>query len=172
MSANNKTRSGGLESQDPATAISNLVRREIQTPVAACLLRGFVEALGYERAMRIAEAAIQGDGMSTGKMMAERYGGNTMADLLRMVREVWAEDGALELEVLEQTEQRLSFNVTRCRYAEMYDRLGVKEFGTCLSCNRDEPLTRGFNPRIRLLRTQTIMEGAAFCDFRFVLEQY
>jgi hypothetical protein len=100
LSANNKTRSGGLESQDPATAISNLVRREIQTPVAACLLRGFVEALGYERAMRIAEAAIQGDGMSTGKMMAERYGGNTMADLLRMVREVWAEDGALELEVL------------------------------------------------------------------------
>ncbi len=158
------------ENDNPAIAISNLVRREIQAPVAACLLRGFIEALGYERAMEIASAAIQRDGMRTGIMMAERYGGNSVADLLRMVREVWAEDGALELGVLEETGQRLSFNVTRCRYAELYDRLGAKELGYCLSCNRDEPLTRGFNPRMRLLRTQTIMEGAAFCDFRFELE--
>jgi hypothetical protein len=158
------------EVKQPAAAISNLVRREIQTPVAACLLRGFFEALGYEQAMQIAQGAIQEDGKRTGEMMAERHGGNSMADLLRMVREVWAEDGALELEVLEMSEQKLSFNVTRCRYAELYDRLGVKELGYYLSCNRDEPLTRGFNPRIRLLRTQTIMEGATFCDFRFVLE--
>ncbi len=103
-------------------------------------------------------------------MMAERVGGNTMADLLRVVREIWAEEGALEFDVLEETEQRLSFNVTRCRYAELYERLGVKEFGYCLSCNRDEPLTKGFNPRMRLVRTQTIMEGADYCDFRFVFE--
>jgi fumarate reductase iron-sulfur subunit len=153
-----------------AVTISNLVRREIQTPVAACLLQGFVEALGYEQAMQIAASAIQADGMKTGKLMAERYGGNSMTELLRMVREVWAEEDALEFDILEETEQMLSFNVTRCRYAELYERLGVKEFGYCLSCNRDEPLTKGFNPRMRLVRTQTIMEGADFCDFRFVFK--
>jgi hypothetical protein len=31
-------------------------------------------------------------------------------------------------------------------------------------------LPEAFNPRKRLLRTQTIMEGADYCDFRFVLE--
>ncbi len=170
MSGENREQIEGHETERPAVAISNLVRREIQTPVAACLLRGFVEALGYEQAMHIAEAAIQDDGRRAGKMMAERIGGNTMADLLRVVREIWAEDEALELDVLEVNEERLSFNVTRCRYAELYERLGVKEFGYCLSCNRDEPLTKGFNPRIRLVRTQTIMEGANFCDFRFVFE--
>ncbi len=156
--------------EQTVVTINNLVRREIQTPVAVRLLRGFVEALGYERAMQIASAAIREDGRLAGQSMAERYGGNSMADLLRMVREVWAEDGALEFDILEETEQRLSFNVTRCRYAELYERLGVKEFGYCLSCNRDEPLTKGFNPQMRLLRTQTIMDGAAFCDFRFILE--
>jgi fumarate reductase iron-sulfur subunit len=93
-----------------------------------------------------------------------------MADLLRVVREIWAEDEALEFDVLEMNEKGLSFNVTRCRYAELYEQMGVKEFGYCLSCNRDEPLTKGFNPRMRLVRTQTIMEGADYCDFRFVLE--
>ncbi len=33
--------------------------------------------------------------------------------------------------------------------------------------HRDEALIEGFNPEIKLHRTQTIMEGATFCDFRF-----
>jgi hypothetical protein len=52
----------------------------------------------------------------------------------------------------------------------MYEREGMKELGFCLSCSRDEPFTKGFNPRMKLLRTRTIMEGASHCDFRFVLE--
>jgi fumarate reductase iron-sulfur subunit len=170
MSGENRGQIEGHETERPAVAISNLVRREIQTPVAACLLKGFVEALGYEQAMQIASVAIQGDARVAGNRMAERIGGNTMADLLRVVREIWAEDEALEFDVLEMNEKGLSFNVTRCRYAELYEQMGVKEFGYCLSCNRDEPLTKGFNPRMRLVRTQTIMEGADYCDFRFVLE--
>ena len=68
---------------------------------------------------------------------------------------------------LEETPDRLSFNVTRCRYAEMYRALGLADLGSSLSCQRDFSLIEGFNPGIRLVRTQTLMEGAAFCDFRF-----
>jgi hypothetical protein len=83
---------------------------------------------------------------------------------------VWAQERALEFEVLEKTENRLRFNVTRCRYAELYDRLGIKEFGYCFSCNRDEPLIKAFNSRMKLLRTQTIMQGDRICDFQIILE--
>src|SRR5207249_10348298 len=79
----------------------------------------------------------------------------------------WREGGALEIDVLEQSPERLSFNVTRCRYAEMYRALGLADLGASLSCQRDFSLVEGFNPAIRLTRTQTIMEGAPFCDFRF-----
>ncbi|MCK4976541.1 MAG: L-2-amino-thiazoline-4-carboxylic acid hydrolase, partial [Anaerolineales bacterium] len=71
----------------------------------------------------------------------------------------------------EQTEDSFSFNVTRCRYAEMYVELGVPELGVLLSCNRDFALIEGFNPEVNLTRTQTIMEGAPFCDFRFMLRE-
>jgi hypothetical protein len=71
--------------------------------------------------------------------------------------------------VLEQSPTQLSFNVTRCRYAEMYRAIGLADLGGSLSCQRDFELARGFNPDIRLTRTQTIMEGAAYCDFRFRL---
>jgi hypothetical protein len=153
-----------------ASKISTLERREIQAPVMAALLAGFIAEVGYERAMAVASAAIQADALKTGKAMAEKYGSNTMEDFLRLIREGWADEGALELTVLEQTGRTLSFDVTRCRYAEMYDRLGLKEFGFCLSCNRDASLIKGFNPRLKLIRTQTIMQGAKSCDFRIVTE--
>jgi hypothetical protein len=50
----------------------------------------------------------------------------------------------------------------------MYRALGVPELGALLSCNRDFALIQGFNPDVELRRTQTIMEGAPHCDFRYV----
>ncbi len=154
----------------PAREISTLERREIQAPFMACLLAGFIRELGKEKAMQIASVAIQGDAFLVGKTMAEKYGGNAIKDLLRVIREVWSQDDALLFDVLEETRQKLSFDVTRCRYAELYDRLGLKEYGYCLSCNRDESLIKGFNPRMTLYRTRTIMQGAESCDFRIVVE--
>ena len=44
-----------------------------------------------------------------------------------------------------------------------------QDLGHLLSCGRDYALVQGFNPDITFKRTQTIMEGADFCDFRFSL---
>ena len=52
-------------------------------------------------------------------------------------------------------------------YAEMYRRLGLADLGATLSCQRDRAFIEGFNPRLRLERTQTLMEGGACCDFRY-----
>ena len=102
--------------------------------------------------------------------MAEKYDGNTIKELVRLIKNEWSGDNALEFTILEETDQRLSFDVTRCRYAELYERLNIKEFGFCLSCNRDAPLIKGFNPRMKLIRTYTIMQGEATCDFRIIID--
>jgi predicted hydrocarbon binding protein len=154
----------------PTIEPSTLKRREIQAPIIAGLLHGFIDEIGYDKGMDIAAAAIQKDASIAGKIMAEKYGGNSMKELVRVVKEAWAAENALGITVLEETDQRLSFDVTRCRYAELYERLGVKEFGYCLSCNRDAPFLEGFNPRMKLIRTQTIMQGATKCDFRIRIE--
>jgi hypothetical protein len=49
----------------------------------------------------------------------------------------------------------------------MYRRLGLADLGGLLSCSRDAALIDGFNPSIAFARTQTIMEGAPHCDFRY-----
>ena len=67
----------------------------------------------------------------------------------------------------ELTDETFAFDVTRCRYAEMYRSLGMEDLGATLSCNRDGSLIEGFNPNVRFTRTRTIMSGADHCDFRF-----
>lgn len=152
------------------SAISHLKRREIQAPIAACLVRGFAKVVGHDGAIQAATAAVQEDAMTNGKAMAEKVGANSMKDLARIVREVWAEDDAMTMRFIQETERTLCFDVVRCRYAEAYEQAGMKDLGFCLSCCRDEPFTKGFNPHMKLVRTQTIMQGSSICDFRFVLE--
>lgn len=82
----------------------------------------------------------------------------------------WTAGGALEMTVLEEGAETLSFNVTRCRYAEMYRAMGLGDIGDLLSCNRDGAFCEGFNPKMKLKRTQTIMSGASHCDFRYSME--
>jgi hypothetical protein len=49
----------------------------------------------------------------------------------------------------------------------MYAELGMRALGSQLSCGRDGAFCSGFNPRLRFERTQTLMQGASHCDFRF-----
>jgi hypothetical protein len=78
---------------------------------------------------------------------------------------------ALETEALKKSDTELHVNVTRCQYAEFFKGLGLPELGYLLSCNRDFAMVESFDPRIALRRTQTIMEGASHCDFRFVRKE-
>lgn len=154
----------------PEAGLSHLAKRAVQAPVAACLIRAFAREMGEERALAVAAEAVRADAAEAGRAMAVRYRGNTLHELARVVREVWAEGDALTVRMIEATGQSLSFDVTGCRYVDLYNGLGMAELGYCLSCCRDEAFVAGFNPRIRLVRTQTLMEGAPCCDFRFFIE--
>ena len=79
----------------------------------------------------------------------------------------YARDDALDYDVIEQSEDAFAFDVTRCRYAEFYKELGEPELGFLLVCSADFDTAEGFGGDIELARTQTIMQGAPHCDFRY-----
>ena len=81
--------------------------------------------------------------------------------------ERWSRGGALEVEVLKETDDAFDFDVVRCRYAEMYREMGLGDIGHLLSCQRDGTFCEGYDPRIKMEREQTIMGGADRCTFRY-----
>ena len=148
-------------------SISHVKRREIQAPLVINILKGFINELGKEDVLKILSKVIEADAIKSGKCLAEQFGGNTMKELAQLIKEVWCEDGAMEIGILKETDTEFHFNVNKCLYAEIYRVLGEMEMGQYLSCNRDFPFNDGFNPDIELKRTETIMEGGKHCDFRY-----
>jgi hypothetical protein len=154
----------------PACPVSLLQQREIEARVAAPLIAEFAALVGWEAALNTAARAVQRLARAAGRQAAEAAGADSLAALAGVVEKRWAQEGALEIEILRRDATRLFFNVTGCRYAELYVRLDARDCGFVLSCSRDAAFAAGFNPRIRLQRGQTIMSGALFCDFRFTLD--
>jgi hypothetical protein len=62
-------------------------------------------------------------------------------------------------------------DVTACRYAQFYNKIGAPELGFLLTCSADFAHAEGFGAGVQLTRTQTIMQGASHCDFRYLLKQ-
>lgn len=157
---------GKSDNRDRLNEIGVLRRREVEVRLLAPLLDALSREFGGERIREITREVIVQLAETQGREMAEAAGGNSLSDFAGAL-DAWRRDDAMSIEVLSETPAEFSFNVTRCRYAELYQSLGVPELGAILSCNRDSALMKGFNPQVELTRTQTLMEGASHCDFRY-----
>jgi L-2-amino-thiazoline-4-carboxylic acid hydrolase len=151
---------------DRLNAVGVLTRREIEARILAPVVDALGEEFGRERVIEIVRDVIVGLAREQGRAMAEARQDASLSSFAGTL-EPWTRDGALTMTVRQQTDEELAFDVTRCRYAEMYRALGIPELGAVLSCNRDAALIEGFNPEVDFSRTQTIMGGASHCDFRY-----
>ncbi len=148
------------------TQIGVLTRREVEARILKPIIEALCAEFDREQVLTIVRDTIVRIAQEQGAELAQLMGGCTATHFLNSLQ-YWTKDNALEIDLLEQSEQKLSFNVTRCRYAEMYRALGLGDLGATLSCNRDFALIDGFNPDATLTRTQTIMQGAPHCNFRY-----
>jgi hypothetical protein len=143
-----------------------LKRREIEARILAPLVEALGSEFGRERVLQIVRETIVGIAKDQGRQLVQISGSNSLQQFA-VVLPSWTKEGALEIEVLAESEDELRFNVTRCRYAEMYESLGLSELGAVLSCGRDAALIEGFNSNISLERPQTILGGASHCGFHY-----
>ena len=79
--------------------------------------------------------------------------------------DMYAAGDALDYEVLASDDERFDLNVTRCGYAAMMEALGARDLGPLLICGHDFAMAE--RAGLELTRTQTCMEGASHCDFRY-----
>jgi len=147
-------------------AISHLQRRKIEGRVLIPFIQTLKEKFGEAAMHEVLDATIGKVAADDGAAWAKAFGQST-ASMRRVAEDVWAGGGAMDVHVMDETNDRLDFNVTRCGYAEFYKQLGLAELGYRIHCSRDHAAVAGFNDQLELSRSQTIMQGAPCCDFRF-----
>ena len=144
-----------------------LARRKIEAAIIAPIFGEMRAAIGEDEARAILRRAIRRAAIDAGAEMASRATGGADLESFKAIVPLWAKDDALTIEVMDDRPGVLDFNVKRCRYAETYRAMGLGDIGDILSCGRDGAFCEGYDPRITLARTQTIMGGASHCDFRY-----
>jgi len=155
-----------MKKQDEDEKLNRIEKRAIEALAVAPIIRAVTQRIGKEGALAILREINQQEAFQRGQSMRKSDSQNGIDELVDEVA-TWGEGGVWEMEVLERTPTTYFFNVTRCPYYEKYRELGLEEFGVEFSCCRDEPFARGFNPRLILMRTKTIMEGDDHCDFQY-----
>jgi hypothetical protein len=146
-------------------------RVKIQAQVLIPLVKALQAELGEERANAIVRGALGDLYRKLGERWWRSKGSSNVGNAMAAALDAFAAGGALDYEVVKQTPDAFEANVTGCRYAKFYQELGVPELGFLLTCSSDFPWVEGLGADIQLTRTQTIMQGANHCDFRYALKK-
>ncbi|MEM7293794.1 MAG: L-2-amino-thiazoline-4-carboxylic acid hydrolase [Pseudomonadota bacterium] len=149
------------------TDLPILEQRRIEANIIKPIYNEMVASIGKKQATEILRCAIVKNAIEQGQAYAKSEGGETSLTSFHQLLPQWKANGALTVEMLAESETEVHYNVTRCMYAEMYKKMGLAEIGHILSCGRDGTFCTGYNPNIKLDRTQTVMQGASHCDFRY-----
>src|SRR5258708_3537968 len=151
--------------------ISLLDKTRIQAQVLVPVMRALRSELGRDKADAIVRDALRewskqlfaaiGDGIEG----SPRRKWAAMQDALgdATLREV-------SFDMLRHDKEALEFNVTTCGFAEFFRALGEPELGALLVCQTDVDIVAAAGDEVHFDRSQTLMQGASCCTFRYRLE--
>ena len=140
---------------------------KIQAQVLVPLIKALQVELGEERANALVRSALGHLYRRYGEEFWRKKTENDLGKVVASAFATYAREDALDYTVVQRSQDGCEIDITRCRYAEFFKALGEPELGFLLVCSADFSMAEGFGSDIELTRSQTIMQGASHCDFRY-----
>ncbi len=72
--------------------------------------------------------------------------------------------------IIEDTDRSIAEKITECLYAKTFRDAGAADIGYAYCCYYDFPSAKAYNPKLKLIRTKTLMAGDGCCNPRYVWE--
>jgi len=151
--------------------ISFLAQAKLQARVLVPVLRAIRERIGREEADKLVADALRDWSREQFKQVARASQDTKLGHWQTIWGDVFKKiDEGFEMEVLQEDDATQDFNVTHCPYADYFQALDEPELGALLLCEQDVHLADSVgSDAVEFNRSQTIMGGAKFCDFRIRL---
>jgi predicted ArsR family transcriptional regulator len=154
---------------DPKLTLLDKTR--IQAQVLVPVMRALRAELGSEKA----DALVKGALREWSRQLFAAIGN----DIEGSPRRKWATMQSALADVTEREvtfdmhrhdKEAYEFDVTSCRFAEFFRALGEPELGALLVCETDFDIAAAGGSDVSFSRSQTIMQGAPCCTFRYKFE--
>ena len=135
------------------------------------LLKFLSDEIGKERLITLLNKHADERGTELGKMFAEQSGGSDFATLKKMFRPDSPNfKNALTMSIIEDTANIHEIKVTECIFASTFLKAQAGDLGFATICHADYNMASGFNPKVKMVRDKTLMQGHACCNHRYIFE--
>jgi len=135
------------------------------------IFRGLETEIGRDKFHEMLKSIIDASTKQQVAEMAKTLGSNDMAAFTGLFR---APDSmfsrVLTYDIVEDTPKAFEVKVKECLWAKTFRDAKAEDLGYILSCYGDYASAQGFNPKMHMIRTKTLMQGDEFCDHRYVIE--
>src|SRR5664279_1113440 len=151
--------------------LSLLEKTQIQAQVLVPVMRALRDELGREKADALVRDALR----DWSKALFADVGN----DIEGSPKRKWATmqsaladftEKEVTFDLLRQDKGTYEFDVTSCRFAQFFRALGEPELGALLVCATDVDIVDAAGGEVNFERTQTLMQGAPCCTFRYKFE--
>jgi len=135
------------------------------------MLRGLEKRIGHDELIDMLKADSEKRGALNGRQMAKSFPKNDLAAFsLIMKKPDYFWKHVLTFDIIEDTLTVFEIKVRECLWAKTFRKFKAGDFGYTLICHGDFSMAGGFNPRMKMHRSKTLMQGQDYCNHRWVMK--
>ena len=133
------------------------------------LAKALEKEMGQEKLLDFLKKKTQAQLFNVGQQQAKRSPDNSFQTYITTFKDP-GYDKTLTKQVVEDTDKAFELKVTECIWASVFLQAKAGEIGYAAVCYGDYAWAEGFNPKIKLIRDKTLMQGHDYCNHRYVWE--
>ena len=134
---------------------------------SADVLKAVAGEIGEEELLRILRKLSDASGEAQGREVAKQYPDRDFFSYNERFRSGDMQE-MLTYEIVKDSDEAFEISVSECVLVQPLVERDAGRIGDAWLCNADFSHARGFNPRITLVRDQTLMKGDPRCNHRYV----
>lgn len=106
--------------------------------------------------------------LARGRADASKSTNQSLREYTEQFRNIERFKNSLVMEIVEDSEKAFELKISECLWASTFLAADAGDLGTALVCHGDYAWAEGFNPKIKLVRDKTLMQGDPICNHRYI----
>jgi len=156
---------------DSQMTFTNVFRFAFQGYYIPCL-KGLAKEMGIDKLIKVLKKAASESAAQRQRDWVKTLPKNDFAAFLaisksrknRFVKHILTD------QIVEKSDKFLRTKITECLWAKIFQESDAADIGYAGICYPDFAMTSAFNPKIKLIRPKTLMQGHDCCDFQYYWE--
>jgi len=137
-------------------------------------MQNLANEIGQDEFIKMLKESSAKIASQSAKQWAESVPKNDFASFVTATRNILTQNrferSVLSHEIVKQTENEFEVKFTECLLAITFREANASDIGYASSCYQDYAFSTSYNPKLKLIRDKTLMQGEDFCYFRWIWE--